>query len=107
MIDPAQTISRLTTELTEYESQDAHQEQLVTNESALREVREFASWVTKSAMKRAAEQGADPGTAMVVAVEASTIAVLLLGVEYGRVLERDQARSLEDMLADFGGDDAV
>lgn len=105
MIDPASTIRALLSELTEHEANEEHQSELVTNEDAIREVTRFAAWVTQAAIGRASAQGADFPTALTVGSESSLVAVLLLGVEYGRILERDQARSLEDMLAEIGDDD--
>ncbi len=103
MIDPANTVRNILERLST-ETQEPHQEALATNEAAIRQVRNFAVDVTKAAMAHATRQGADMGTAMVVGTESSTVAVLLLGVEYGRILERDQVRSLEDILADMGGE---
>lgn len=103
MIDPATTIRRLLGELTQDDTQSEHQAALVANEEAIAEVTKFASWVTQAAMRRATERGADVGAALMVGSESSIVAVLLLGMEYGRILERDESRSLEDLLADLEG----
>ena len=105
MFDPDATIKRLLETLTESDQDQDHQRALIDNEPAIQRVKEFAGLITETAIKRVAIQGVDLGAALRIGSEASIVAVLLLGVEYGRLLERDQVRSLEQILEDFGGMD--
>lgn len=102
MLNPTRTMAALIAHLTDGESVQAeHQHALINDGRALQLLHTFSSRMTQDAIEGASQRGDDVGTAMVVGVESATVAVMLLGIEYGRMVERDQARSLEDLLTDF------
>lgn len=106
MINPAQTVRAILLALQEEDAtQHDYQQALVTDEEAIEQVQKFSLSVNRDAIQLAVQKGADPRQALTAAGESSIVAVLLLGIEYGRMLERDQTRSLEALLEDFGVDD--